>query len=113
MIFTLNNQKRISDLPASVFCHTLNCNIAKFSCILLPQGPGDHQEDQAHVGEEVRGRKLTLQFQYSMRIFQVDEQGNHERERLSCLQVAESCIFFVTAKNFASQMSCLEGFCGD
>ena len=27
MIFTLNNQKRISDLPASVFCHTLNCNI--------------------------------------------------------------------------------------
>ena len=58
MIFTLNNQKRISDLPASVFCHTLNCNIAKFSCILLPQGPGDHQEDQAQVGEEVR-------FQYS------------------------------------------------
>jgi len=31
-------------------------------------GPGDHQEDQAQVGEEV------------------DEQGNHERERLSCLQ---------------------------
>ena len=45
--------------------------------------------------------------------FQVDEQGNHERERLSCLQVTESWIFFVTAKNFASQMSCLGGFCGD